>query len=66
MSKEEIAKLKAVADEYRYLYRSGQCDRETAKKYIMPYLEATNEKMKEIAKKYNKRAYKIDFISYVR
>lgn len=66
MSKEEIAALKEEADYYRYLYRSGQCTRETAKEHIMPYLNAVNEKMKEIAKKYNKRPQAITFISYCR
>lgn len=66
MEKEEIEKLRETAETYRYLYRSGQCSREVAKENITPYLNAVNEKMKEIAKKYNRRPQKIGFAIYIR
>ena len=52
---EEMMKLKANAEYYRDLYRTGKCSREIAKEEITPYLDAVNEKAKELAKKYNQK-----------
>ena len=60
------SKLKVIAEKYRDLYRLNQCSRDEAKKNIMPYLDAINEKSKEIAKKYNQKPRLASFISYVR
>lgn len=62
----DMNELRNKAEKYRILYNLGECEREEAKKYIQPYLDAVNLKSKEIAKKYNKRAYIITFSVYVR
>lgn len=59
-------KLQMQAEHYRFLYQTNQCDRETSKEMIQPYLDLINEKSKEIAKKYNQRAKLVNFASYVR
>ena len=51
--KEETLVLKNRAEEGRLLYKQGKITREECKEYVMPYLDAVNEKSKEIAKKYN-------------
>ena len=63
---EEMMKLKANAEYYRDLYRVGKCSREIAKEEIIPYLDAVNEKSKELAKKYNQRYKAVNFSSFVR
>lgn len=64
MEKEEMY---IEAMNYKALYNSGKCDRDTAKKHIMPYINFVNEKSKEIAKKYNIKSSKIiNFASFVR
>lgn len=66
MSKEQLDELKVIAEHYRWLYNTGQCSREQAKENIMPYLNAVNEKSKEIAKKYKQRPRKVDFAAFIR
>ena len=63
---EEMMKLKANAEYYRDLYRTGKCQREIAKEEITPYLDAVNEKAKELAKKYNQKYKAVNFSSFVR
>lgn len=63
---EEMMKLKANAEYYRDLYRVGKCLREIAKEEITPYLDAVNEKAKELAKKYNQKYKAVNFSSFVR
>ena len=63
---EEMMKLKANAEYYRDLYRTGKCSREIAKEEIAPYLDAVNEKAKELAKKYNQKYKSVNFSSFVR
>ena len=58
--------LKNQAERYRYLYQTNQCSRAEAKAMIQPYLDLVNEKSIEIARKYNQRPKKIQFIEYVR
>jgi hypothetical protein len=58
--------LRSVAEYNRELYRAGQITREEAKEKIMPYIDYCNEKAKELAKKFNQKPRKMDFISYVR
>ena len=64
--KEEIKKLKQQAENAKYLYKTNAIDRQTAKEEIMPYIEEYNEKSLEIAKKYNQKAKKLTFASFVR
>ena len=64
--KEEIMELKQKAENAKYLYRTNAISRETAKEEIMPYIEAYNQKSLEIAKKYNQKAKKLTFASFVR
>lgn len=61
-----ISDLKEIAEYYSLLYNKGQCDRETAKQNIMPYINKVNEKSKELAKKYNQKPRYISFNNYVR
>lgn len=62
----DIDQLRSKAEQYRALYNLGECEREEAKKYIQPYLDAVNLKSKEIAKKYNKKPHLITFSVYIR
>ena len=61
-----IEKLRIQAEEYRILYKTGQCTREEAKNKIQPYLNVVNKKSIELAKKYNQKSKKISFAVYVR
>lgn len=63
---DEILKLKQIAEEYRFLYQTNQITRDIAKNNIMPYINAINEKSKEIAKKYNQKPKKVTFITFIR
>lgn len=63
---EEVKVLKCRAEEGRMLYRSGSIDMEKVKAMIMPYLNAVNDKAKELAKKYHMRPRKVNFYSFVR
>lgn len=64
--KKEILELRNKAEEGRYLYRINKISREEAKIMIEPYLDAINNKQKELAKKYNQKVKKVTFASYVR
>lgn len=64
--KKEILELRNKAEEGRYLYRINKISREEAKIMIEPYLDAVNNKQKELAKKYNQKVKKVTFISYIR
>lgn len=64
--KKEILELRNKAEEGRYLYRINKISREEAKIMIEPYLDAVNNKQKELAKKYNQKVKKVTFVSYIR
>lgn len=61
-----IEELKENAEKGRVLYNHGNISREEAKEYIMPYINAFNEKSAEIAKKYGMKPKKISFGQYMR
>ena len=63
---EEMMKLKANAEYYRDLYRTGKCSREIAKEEIMPYSDKVNEKAMELSKKYKQKYKPVSFSSFVR
>lgn len=65
-SKAKMEQTKRIAEEYRALLRNGHVDREEAKKFIMPYIDAFNQKSKEIAKKWNQRPRTITFAKFIR
>ena len=50
----------------RALYKGNQITREQARERIMPYINMYNEKVVEIAKKYNQKPKKISFITFLR
>lgn len=52
--------------EARSKYRMGVIRREKAQEIIDPYIQAYNEKTKEISKKYNQRPKFISFSIFVR
>ncbi len=58
--------LRNLAEEARKSYRSKIIDRDEAIKQINPFVEAYNQKSKEIAKKYNQRAKTISVASFLR
>ena len=58
--------IKEVAEKGRVLYNSGQISRDEAVEMITPYINACNEKSKELAKKYNMKPKKITFAQYIR
>ena len=62
----EIEKMKRVAESAKALYHRNVISREEAKKDIEPYINAFNEKSKEIAKKFKQRPMKISFSKFVR
>lgn len=62
----EIQKEKHLAEEYKAMYHQGFVTREIAKEQIMPYIDAFNEKSKEIAKKYGMKAKTISFAKFIR
>lgn len=63
---EETKILKEEAERGRQLYRLDLIERSEAKKMIIPYLDAVNEKSVEIAKKYGMRPKNVQFRSFVR
>lgn len=63
---QELNQIKKVAEEYKALYRLGEVSRDEAKKYIMPYIDAFNEKSKSIAKKYGMKPQVISFPKFIR
>ena len=66
MERTEILALKEHAEKYRHLLNIGECSYAEAKKEIMPYLKAVNEKGKEIAKKYGRRAPNMSLAAFLR
>ena len=66
MFAKEIEKEKRLAEENRALYRLGEVSRDEAKKYIMPYIDAFNQKSTEIAKNYKMSPQKISFAKFCR
>lgn len=61
-----IEEIKSTAFEARALYKIGMITRAQAAEKIKPYIEAFNAKATEIARKYNMKAKKISFASFVR
>ena len=62
----EMILLKERAEEHRCLYQLGRITRDEAKKEIMVYIDAVNNKAIELAKKYNQKCKKISFNSFCR
>ena len=58
--------LKLKAEYARDMYKMGKISREEAKKEIEPYIEAVNQKMVELAKKYNQKPKKINIQGFLR
>lgn len=63
---EEIKQLKQMAEIARAEYRTNHITREEAKERIMPYIDAVNERAKELAKKYNQKPKMASFNTFVR
>lgn len=63
---ENIQKLKQQAEHYCMVYKMHGCTREEAKQKIQPYIDAVNQKSKEIAKKYNQKPKTVSFNKFVR
>lgn len=61
-----IEELKARAEKYRAMLHIGECTYEEARKNVDPYIKAVNEKAKEIAKKYNRKAPKMTAMAFLR
>lgn len=61
-----IDELRVRAEHYKALLNSGGCTYEEARKNVDPYINAVNEKAKEIAKKYNRRAPKMSAMAFLR
>lgn len=61
-----INELRAQAEHYRTLYRMGAVDVAKAKEMINPYIEAVNEKSKQLAKQYNVKPKFVSFGGYCR
>lgn len=66
MSREAINLLKLKADEAKAKLFLGVIDYEEAKKEAAPYIEAFNNKSKEIAKKYNQRPKMLNVAGFFR
>lgn len=62
----EVKALQERAEHAKALYNAGLLDRDNAKAQIMPYLNAVNERSKEIAKKYGQRAKTVNFTNFIR
>lgn len=58
--------LKRQAEKAKVLYYNGHITREEAKAQIMPYINAVNERSKELAKKYNQRPKLVNFAGFMR
>ncbi len=65
ISDEAISNRMAIA-EIRRRYYSNEITREEAKQLAEPILERVNIRAKEIAKKHDKKPYKIDFTNAMR
>lgn len=61
-----LDEIKTAAFEARALYKIGAISRTEAASRIKPYIEMFNSKAIEIARKYNLRAKKLSFASFVR
>lgn len=61
-----LEQIKEQAFIARDSYKAGFISREEAKRLIMPYINAFNDKSKEIAKKYNMKPKTISFIGFCR
>lgn len=62
----EIMELYNTAYQYKTLYATGQCTREEAKEHIMPYIDAVNERGKELEKKYKVKYKPVSFVGFCR
>lgn len=63
---EYVQQSKQKAEVARLAYRQGLITREEAKEEITPYLNALNNRSRELAKKYNQKPKLVSFISYIR
>ena len=54
------------AQRIKMLYKCGEISREEAKEMLKPYAEYYNAKSKELAKKYNQKPSKFNFVSFMR
>jgi hypothetical protein len=63
---EQLKALKERADKARILYNQNLITRAEAHAEILPYIEAFNNKSKQIAKKYRVTPKTINFASFVR
>lgn len=61
-----MEELKNRAFYGRMLYRGGAISQKEAQGMIMPWIDAANEKSRELAKKYNLRPRLINFAAFVR
>lgn len=64
--KVDIDTLRKEAEHYRDLLQMGGCTYEEARAHVDPYIKAVNEKAKEIAKKYGRRAPKMSPMAFLR
>lgn len=62
----EIIKLKTIAEIAKSDFMLDVITLEQAKEKIMPYIDVTNIKSKEIAKKYKQRYRGISFTGFMR
>ncbi len=62
----DIDTLRKDAEHYRDLLQIGECSYEEARAHVDPYIKAVNEKAKEIAKKYGRRAPKMSPMAFLR
>ena len=65
VSQEAVINREAIKS-IKQLYDSGKIDRERAKQLAEPIIRRANAKAEQIAKKYNKKPYKLTFISLMR
>lgn len=63
---EEVKILRDQADKGRMLYRASQIEIGEAKEMVMPYLNAVNERSKELAGKFGMKPKKVSFYAFVR
>lgn len=62
----EARELLVKAQKAKALYSIGKLNRSQARAEIDPYIQAFNNKSKEIAKKYNQRPKLMSFSQFVR
>jgi len=63
---EETKNLKLTANEAKFNYMTGKISRDEAIKLIKPYLQAVNEKSKEMAKKFGLRPKMVSVNGFMR